>query len=89
MHAALALEHFAGGIGQLQGAVLGHVDVHQAGGSQLAEYAFPGMVVEVGADAEGRQLVVVPLFDLVGRLATQDVGQVADAKAHAGTEDGR
>jgi hypothetical protein len=89
LHAALALEHFAGGVGQLQRAVFGHVDMDQPGRRQLAENALPGMVVEVAADTEGGQLVMVPLLDLVGRLAAQDVGQVRDAEAHAGAENGR
>ena len=64
------------------------IGVEQAAGQQLAGDAAPGGFVEIGADAEGRQLVVAELGDLVGGLAAQDVDQVAGAEALAGAQRG-
>jgi hypothetical protein len=63
--------------------------MQQAGGEQLAEHRTPRRLVEVGAGAEGRQLAMVELLDLLGRLAAQDVDQVAGAEALAGAQRGR
>ena len=70
LHRALPLEHFACRFGQLQGAVLGHVDMDQAGCGELAEDALPFALVEFAADAEGGQAVVAPLTHLVVGFAT-------------------
>ena len=83
-----ALEHRACRIGQLERAVGVGVGFEQAGGEQLAEDRAPAHVVEIGADAEGRQAVVAELLDLVGRLAAQDVDQVSGTEALAGAQRG-
>jgi hypothetical protein len=86
LHRALSLEHLACRLGQLQRTVFGHVDMHQppVGGKRSSRRGRRDR-----CRPEGGQLVVVPLLDLVGCLATQDVGQVRDAEAHAGAENGR
>ena len=68
--------------------MLGHIDMDQSGGCELAKDALPRVIVEIATNAKGWQLFMVPLLDLVGRLAAQDISQVRHTEAHAGAEDG-
>ena len=51
-----------------------------AEGDELAQHAAPLRLGEIGADAEGGQLLVAELRHLLGRLAAQHVDQVAAPK---------
>ena len=55
----------------------------QALRDQLSEHAAPRGFGQIAADAEGGERLVVPLFDALGRIAAQDIDELASAKAHA------
>ena len=62
------------------------IGVEEPAGDDLAHDAAPLRFVHVGANAEGRQLVVAELRHLRGRPATQHVDQVRRAKASSRAE---
>jgi len=66
---ALALEHRAARFAELERAVRLMVHVHEPERDELPEHAAPGRFVEIRADAEHRELVVVELRDALAGLA--------------------
>ena len=61
-------------------------DVERPHRHQLPRHATPGQLGKVLADAEGGQLVVRELRDLVGDLAAQDIDQMRHAEAPPGAQ---
>ena len=53
-----------------------HIEV--AAGNQLAEHRAPLLLVQILADAPGRQLFMAPLTGFVVGLATQNIDDVID-----------
>jgi hypothetical protein len=77
---ALAAQHLAAGRAERQRLVLA-AHFEQPAGEQLADHAAPFCLAQVGADAEGLQLVVGVLRHPVGLAAEQDVDGLARAEA--------
>ena len=82
-----AAQHRTGGFGQHQCAIGFVIDAGQPERNQLTENTAPQIVVLGLADAMHAQLVMSPLADALGVLATQHVDQVGDAEAIAGAVD--
>ncbi len=61
----------------------------QPGGLDLPEHRAPAGGVVLGADAEGRQVVVAVARDRLGDLADEQVGEVAGKEAAGGAQDRR
>jgi len=64
------------------------IDAHESHRHQLPEHAAPRRLVDVFADTEYRQLVVLPARDARAGLAAQHVDEVYRAETLAGAVDG-
>src|SRR5690606_29493643 len=87
LDALLAPQHRPARFGEAKAAVGVVVRARVAEGDELAEDAAPRGLVEVGADAEDREVVVLPLLHPVGGAAEKHVDEVHGAEALAGAVD--
>jgi short-subunit dehydrogenase len=83
----LAFQDRAARFRELQRAMRLVVDARQSQSDQLPEDAAPRGFIEIGADPEHRQLVVVPSGDSFAGLAAQHIDEMHGAEALAGAVD--
>src|SRR6185437_1018701 len=82
----LALQRAAAGLGEHEAIAVVVVAGDEARRDQLSEYAAPAVGGAVLADAESLQLVVAVARHRLGRLAREDIGEMAEEEAAFGAQ---
>ena len=84
----LAPQDGAGGIGHAQRAMAVRVGADQIAPHHLPEHRPPSRFRQFAPDGKGRQLVMPAFANLIGRIARQNIDQMACAKPFACPQDG-